>query len=89
MGRYVRVWIYEDNEKFIDHVDNVGKTINNALSAYSSSMRGSVSPDVSVGSLQGTPMVSQANKVTCRQGHMLINGTNQCISKACKYGGLR
>lgn len=94
MGKYVRVWIYSDNEKYLQKVDNIGKTVNNALAFYSTvdgigkemlaDGKISVSRADSPVFVHASPIYS--NSITCNSGHMLLNGTGKCISKACKYG---
>lgn len=41
-GKYIRVWVYDANAKYLEGVDNQSRTVNEALAAYSHMQSGNV-----------------------------------------------
>jgi hypothetical protein len=82
-GRYRRIWIYGENEEYLQSVPNMNIAINNALHLYSKVGEiESPKSTITVSSLSMTRL--DEKQLTCANGHMLKNGDG-CIASACKY----
>lgn len=50
-GKYIRVWVYGANAKYLEDVDNQSRTVNEALAMYSQTQAGNITvPITSSGS---------------------------------------
>lgn len=83
-GKYIKVWVYEENLPAIESMDNIGRTINNYIAANNSINTQSITTSAlgSVRAVYSVPTSSSA--LVCPNGHLKING-DKCISSACKY----
>lgn len=90
-GKYIKVWIYEENLPALGAMDNIGKTINNYIAANSQNTSNSYAITSALRS-SNVSYTYQTNtnssaSLVCPNGHLILNG-KKCISSACKYNKL-
>lgn len=89
-GKYIKIWVYEENLPLLERMDNVGKTINNYIALnnptnnYVNGLTSTVYRSTTSGTNVQTVNLGTEAKLTCDNGHLLVNGS-RCISKACKF----
>lgn len=93
MGKYLKVWLQDDNAQRLENVTNKSGTINEALRSYlgssgyvittdsdsSSTFRGSTDGSGYWTTTTGVP------SVTCPKGHLLNGTTGLCSKRSCKH----